>query len=594
MKTRTIILGLALAFGLSSCFDLDKTPEGVLSTANPFTTIGEMRNYVNQFYETAVVAQNMSAGGGSGICGTDINSDNMAASSPVTRINGGLSVASASSLSSYNYIRNVNFFLNNLDNYPSPNQAEYRQLAGEGYYFRAWYYFGLLKNYGPVAIVETPLDPDPAQMKLARNGRTEVADFIIKDLRTAVENLNEQSNSASMRIHKDVARALLSEVALFEGTWEKYHKAKGDAFFDPAVTDEKIRSYFQTAADAAKEVMDRNVWSISTTGGKSDAYRSLFATEDLSSNKEVLWFKRYDGDEIGNSVDRYLNTGGAGVGATASLVDDYLTIDGRPFVGEERDKAKVKYGDELLPTVRDPRLAQTIAAPGQKIHPDGTVLYYSPLNGNGSAYGTNTTGYSILKHNQIDYGGNVEAENKGSTPAIQFRYADVLLNYAEALAELDGAGNASKIIAAVQPLRDRVGMLAMDFDREYNTSSDYPFGGLDKYIQAVRRERRVEQAIEGKRLTDILRWAAAEELLRGWWPTGARYVGTDLEEHFKDQLVIGVSVLVDEKGNIVPLDPSNAAFNGGYGFKLDRDYLLPIQERMVSLTDGLWQQNPGW
>ena len=221
-------------------------------------------------------------------------------------------------------------------------------------------------------------------------------------------------------------------------------------------------------------------------------------------------------------------------------------------------------------------------------------MKYSPLNGNGSAYGINTTGYSLLKHNQIDYTGNVEAENKGSTPAIQFRYADILLNYAEALAELGGAANAEKIIAALKPLRDRAGMPGMDFDREYNTDSSYPFRSLDKYIQAVRRERRVEQAIEGRRLQDILRWAAADELLRGWWPTGARYIGTDLETHFKDQLVIGTSIRVNDKGEIVPLDPATAQFNGGYGFKLDRDYLLPIQERMISLTEGLWKQNPGW
>lgn len=593
MKTRNIFFGIILVAAFSSCFKLDRMPEGELSTANPFTTTGEMQNYVNQFYETAVRRQNMTAGGGSGICGTDINSDNMAASSPVTRINGGLSVASASALDAYGYIRNVNFFLNNLGNYPDPSQIDYKQLVGEGYYFRAWYYYQLLVNYGPVSIVKAPLDPDAKQMKLARNSRTEVADFIIEDLKLAIENMQAHNSCATMRLHKDVARALLSEVALFEGTWEKYHKAEGDPFFDASVTDYKIKSYLQTAADAAKAVMDRGVWEISTTGG-DDAYRSLFATEDLSANKEVLWFKRYDGSVIGNSVDRYLNTGGAGVGATASLVDDYLTLDGKPFIGKAKEDAKKVYGDELLPTVRDPRLAQTIAAPGQKIHPDGTILKYSPLNGNGSAYGINTTGYSLLKHNQIDYTGNVEAENKGSTPAIQFRYADILLNYAEALAELGGAANAEKIIAALKPLRDRAGMPGMDFDREYNTDSSYPFRSLDKYIQAVRRERRVEQAIEGRRLQDILRWAAADELLRGWWPTGARYIGTDLETHFKDQLVIGTSIRVNDKGEIVPLDPATAQFNGGYGFKLDRDYLLPIQERMISLTEGLWKQNPGW
>lgn len=75
---------------------------------------------------------------------------------------------------------------------------------------------------------------------------------------------------------------------------------------------------------------------------------------------------------------------------------------------------------------------------------------------------------------------------------------------------------------------------------------------------------------------------------------GARYVGTDLEEYFREQLTIGTSILVNAKGDIVPLNPSTAAFDGGYGFRLDRDYLLPIQERMISLTNALWEQNPGW
>ena len=590
MKTRNIILLAAAMFGLTACFDLNKTPEGVLSTTGAFTSIGEIQNYVNQFYESAVRINEMSAGGGSGICGTDINSDNLASNAAVTRINGGLAKSNASALSTYNNIRNVNFFLCNLNNYPSPSQSQFKQLVGEGYYFRAWYYYQLFISYGPIAIVKEPLDPVAEKMKIGRSSRIEVADFIISDLKTAIDNLGEQSSCAGMRIHKDVARALLSEVALFEGTWEKYHHAAGDAFYDEKITDAKIREYLQTAADAAKAVMDRNVWAISTAGGTKDAYRAIFATTDLGSNKEILWYKKYDGDNVGNCVDRYLNTGGAGIGVTASLVDDYLTIDGKPFVGQDKEDAKkAAYGTELSNTLRDPRLAQTVAAPGQKIHPNGKVLTFAPLAGDGSAYGTNTTGYTLLKHNQIDYTGNVQAEYKGATPAIQFRYADIILNYAEALAELDGAANASKIIAAIQPLRDRVGMPAMDFDREYNTANDYPFNGLDKYIQAVRRERRVEQAVEGRRLTDILRWAAADVLLRGWWPTGARFTGTNLGEEFKD-----AGIRVNEKGDVVPIDPATAKYNGGYGFDLGRDYLLPIQERMISITDGLWEQNPGW
>ena len=600
MKKRHIFLGLALMLGLNACYDLDKEPEGVLSTATPFTSTGEMRNYLDQFYESAVRGQGLAAGGGSGIAGNDVNSDNMSSSSVDTRLAGETALSSASSLSNYTYIRNVNFFLNNLDYCTEKGSATYNQYVGEGYYFRAWYYYQMFINYGQLAWVTTPLDPTAEATTLPRESRTTIADNILKDLDEAIKYLGEKNNSSTMRVHKDVARALKSEVALFEGTWEKYHKAKNDDFYDKSVTDEKIRNYFTQAAEAAKAVMDRNVWRVYNTGNPQNDYRQLFQTADLSNNPEVLWFKMYDGDQIGNNVNRYLNMGGGSAGVTASLVDDYLTIDGRPFVGDEQIEAKKVWGNELLPTVRDPRLSQTVCIPGQILRPDQGGYTLPPLVASG--YHQNTTGYSLLKHVQIDYTGNLDAEFKGATPAIQFRYADVLLNYAEALAELNGAQYASEIIAALQPLRDRAGMPAVDFDREYNQDPSYPFNGLDKYIQAVRRERRIEKACEGRRLEDILRWAAADELIVGKWATGALYVGSNLESHdgysslVYDQASGNNFYLTGNPGDalryIVPVNPAN--YPNGWQFKLDRNYLLPLQERMITLTEGLWEQNPGW
>ena len=600
MKKKHIFFGLALMLSLNACYDLDKEPEGVLSTSTPFTSTGEMRNYLDQFYESAVRGQGFAAGGGAGIAGNDVNSDNMSSSSVDTRLAGETALSSASSLSNYTYIRNVNFFLNNLDYCTEKGSATYNQYVGEGYYFRAWYYYQMFINYGPLAWVTTPLDPTAEATTLPRESRTTIADNILKDLDEAIKYLGEKNNSSTMRVHKDVARALKSEVALFEGTWEKYHKAKNDAFYDKSVTDEKIRNYFTQAAEAAKAVMDRNVWRVYNTGNPQNDYRQLFQTADLSNNPEVLWFKMYDGDQIGNNVNRYLNMGGGSAGVTASLVDDYLTIDGRPFVGDEQIEAKKVWGNELLPTVRDPRLSQTVCIPGQVLRPDQGGYTLPPLVASG--YHQNTTGYSLLKHVQIDYTGNLDAEFKGATPAIQFRYADVLLNYAEALAELNGAQYASEIIATLQPLRDRAGMPAVDFDREYNQSADYPFNGLDKYIQAVRRERRIEKACEGRRLEDILRWAAADELIVGKWAKGALFIGSNLESH------AGYSTLVYDQasGNnffltgtpgdalryIVPVNPSS--YPNGWQFKTNRNYLLPIQERMIELTGGLWEQNPGW
>lgn len=616
MKKKNIFLGVILALSLTSCFDMDKMPEGVLSTVQPFSSTGEMRNYLDQFYQTGnpkygkvsygdgLRAQEMTAGGGSGISGYDTQSDNMASSSVSTRLSGETTLSSAAKLTNYTAIRNLNFMLCNLGNCTEEGSPDYNQYVGEAYYFRAWYYYKMLVDYGPLTWVSTPLDPNEEEMHLSRDSRTVVADSILADLDKAIDYLSEQDNCASMRVHKDVARTLKSEVALFEGTWEKYHKAKGDKFFDPAVTDEKIKNYLTQAADAARAVMNRGVWKIYSTGNTNDDYRKMFQTTDLSGNPEVLWFKKYDGDQIGNNVDRYLNQGGGDIGVTASLIDDYLTIDGKPFIGGARIEAKKVFGDELLPTVRDPRLAQTICMPGQQLRPDDTPPYYvvPPLVGT-SSYNQNVTGYSLLKYVQIDYTGSLDAEYKGSTPAIQFRYADILLNYAEALAEINGAGNAQKIIEALQPLRARVGMPAVDFDREYNQESDYPFRYLDKYIQAVRRERRIEKACEGRRLEDILRWAAADELIVGKWPKGALFTGSNLENHpqyggklIYDQTSGNNLFLTGNPGDalryVIPSNP--AGYEQGWQFNVNRDYLLPIQPRMLSLTGGKWEQNPGW
>lgn len=612
MKKRNILLGLMLTLGLTACYDLDKMPEGVLSTAEPFRSTGEIRNYVDRYYEYGVRVQGFMAGGGGGIAGNDANSDDMSSAAVNTRLMGLTSLSDAGRLENYTHIRNINFLLANAGDCPEKGTAEYNQLMGEAYYFRAWFYYAMFSDYGPLAWVDKPLDPNIEIMMLPRESRTFITDKILEDLDMAASLMKEQNNAASMRLHKDVARALKSEVALFEATWEKYHYAKEknspEKFYDTtlgkAELTAKIEGYLDESIAAAEAIRQRGVWRIYNTGDVHNDYRRIFETADLTNNPEILWFKMYDGDQIGNSVTRYLNTGGGNVGVTASLVDDYLTIDGRPLVGEELLEAKRVYPTELLPSVRDPRLSQTVALPGQRMQPDRGNPYivgFPSLAGDGSAFGTNMTGYVMLKHVQIDYAGDYISEYKGSTPAIQFRYADVLLNYAEALAEKNGAAYADKIIEVLHPLRQRAGMPDIDFDREYNTSASYPFKDLDKYVQAVRRERHVEKALEGRRVFDIMRWAAAEELIIGKRAHGALFTGSNLPEQYGEELkydqtsgnnMFLTGVPGDAERYILPVPPTTMP--EGWQFKPNRDYLLPIQERMINLMEGKWEQNPGW
>lgn len=605
MKNIHLLIASVLCLGTTSCFDMNQEPQGEMSTVGAFTTVSEINMYLNMFYQgsvpvmgggtvnnTAIKTQSISST--NGIAFGDANSDNLYPNAIDTRLAGETSLSNAAELDDYKAIRNVNFLLQNITNCEDKG-TDYEQCLGEAYYFRAAYYYHLLVNYGGVTWVEDQLDPDSELMKRPRNTRTEIVDYILNDLKDAITYLKEQDNNATRRVHRDVARALKSEVALFAATWEKYHRAENDPFYDKTLTnpDAKIKEWLELAATAAKEVIDRNVWSIHSTGKPLTDYRDMFIDTDLSDNQEVLWWKEYNASAgIGHNVTYYACQGGGQIGVSASLVDDYLTIDGKPFTGNAKLEAKRMYGAELSPELRDPRLSQTVFMPGQQIRNDGTLYAWPPLDA--TNYHQNTTGYSILKYEEFNTSNSAAytTANRSQAPAIQVRYADILLNYAEALAELDGANNASEIQKALHPLRVRVNMPDVDFDREYNTDADYPFHNLDKYIQAVRRERRVEKALENCRLTDILRWAAADELIVGKTPTGALYTGSTLGEHFEGIMTVGSNIWLKD-GYIVSFNNTN--YPNGWQFDVDRDYLLPIRQEMVGgLTGGLWEQNPGW
>jgi hypothetical protein len=607
MRNKKLYWFVAILFLLQACKKdfLDRPPLDSISAIGSLSSTREMRLYMNQFYENCFEGQ-PGVVGASGIAFDDAFSDNMIFSNVDTRLNGQLSISNATTLSEYVNIRGINFFLTNGKN-ATGTQADINQYTGEAYFFRAKLYFDLLQKYGGVTWVNTVLTDDSTVMQVPRDSRTLLADSILADLDNATALLPAQSVSASMRLHKDVALALKSRVALYEGTWEKYHKLKNDAFYTQNITDGKINSYLTQARDATQTIIQSGRWHIYSKGNPLSDYSDLFITTDLSNNSEVLFWKKYDASQnIAHSISKYLSTDGANMGLTQSLVDDYLTIDGKPFVGSARGDAQKTYAIELQPTLRDPRLSQTAGKPGDPLQPNVPAPAFPPLNQSG--FNRNVTGYPLHKFLEYNSASAVLDDYKSNAPAIYFRYAEVLLNYAEAQAEL--GGNPADIAAALNPLRARVGMPNVDFDREYNTDPSYPFSNLSNIIQIVRRERRVELASEGFRLQDIFRWASADQLIAGKLPLGALFVGSDLASAntaggffgssllYYDNAPAGKSInlyLTGSAGDAKRyIDPFKAVIPNGYNFKLNRDYLLPLQQRMIQLTGGKWKQNPGW
>jgi len=607
MRNKKLYWFAAIIFLLQACKKdfLDRPPLDAISATGSLASTREMRLYMNQFYENSFEGQ-PGVVGASGIAFDDAFSDNMIFANVDTRLNGQLSISDASALTQYNNIRGLNFFLAN-DNNATGTQTDINQYTGEAYFFRAKLYFDLLQRYGGVTWVNTVLPDDSTVMQVPRDSRTVLTDSILADLDKAASLLSVQNNSATMRIHHDVALALKSRVALYEGTWEKYHQLKNDPFYTKNITADKINSYLAQARDAAQGIMQSGRWHVYSTGNPPSDYSNMFITTDLSNNPEILFWKKYDATQnIAHSISKYLSTDGANMGLTQSLVDDYLTRDGKPFVGTERADAQQTYGAELQPELRDPRLSQTAGKPGDPLQPNVSAPPYPPINQSG--FNRNVTGFPLHKYLQYDNASAVLDDYKSDAPAIYFRYAEVLLNYAEAVAEL--GGEPSLVASAINPLRARVGMPDVDFDREYNTDPSYPFSNLDKVIQCVRRERRVELAAEGFRLQDIFRWAAADVLIAGKLPLGALFIGSDLGNQnspsgfysssllYYDTAPAGKSINLYLSGSPGDarryIDPYKVLIPNGYNFNLGRDYLLPVQQRMIQLTGGKWVQNPGW
>lgn len=606
MKIIKYLYLLSTLLVFASCNDdfLNRMPQDQLSTTGSLATVNELRLYMNQFYER--LPNHPSTTGGVGVAFDDARTDNMIFTAVNTRLNGQLTRSNADTIPEYYQIRGINFFLTKAP-LAKGSIADVNQYLGEAYFFRAWFYFSLVNKYGDVSWVNSILSADDESTLLARDSRLVIVDSILKDLDYASELLSVQSNSNTMRIHKDVALAMISRVGLYEGTWQKYHKAKATGFASKDVTDEKIQSYLRAARDASKKIMDAGRWRIYSTNKPNEDYKNMFISTDLRSNNEVLLWRKYNpAENIGHGTSKYLSTGGGDIGLTLSLVDDYLTTAGQPFVGAPRDAAQATYGAELQPSLRDPRLFQTVGVPGQPIRPGGVVAAYPPINQSG--FNRSTTGYPMYKY--IEYNNQAATADDGmsAAPVVLFRYAEVLLNYAEASIEL---GDDPTLAAnALRPLRQRVGMPDVNFDREYNTSSDYPFRTLSKELQAIRRERRVELVAEGTRLADIMRWAAADVLIVGKRPLGALFQGSNLAAQntstgfYKDALLYfdtapaGKSInfyLTGAAGASTRyIDPYKQVMPNGYGFKVNRDYLLPIQDRMIELTNGKWIQNPNW
>lgn len=561
---------IALFFGACQNDFLDRRPLDAVTSDIYFETPGQMRTYINTFYKASIFPKYANHG-------SDYNSDNQVSTTPDQRLQGTRTVATSGSIG-FGDVRRINFFFDNYRRVEENHTLdEYQQYLGEAYFFRALVYYNLLQSYGDIQILTTELGTDSPELYDARDPRNAVADFIIGQLDSAAMYLTDEKTSGAGRINRWIALLIQSRVALYEGTWEKYHA--GTPF---GVDDADPDKYFEKAAEAAEEVIDAGVYSVYTTGNPETDYKDLFAQLDFSTNSEVMFWRKYDNELTGGDPDftndRFFRMETPiGKTITKQLADAYLCADGRPINGNPLFGGHNTLAAEA--ENRDPRFYQTIATPDGiwKIHGNGDTEYWSGAYDrlNSTSNYNAPSGYIIQKGYNPNLAYHVQQYEE--SPGMIYRYAEVLLNYAEAKAEL-GALTQADIDKSIKPLRDRVGMPNLVL-ADIATDPDWNFPDLSPVINEIRRERRVELAAEGFRWDDIARWAAADELIVGTRPKG--FMASQIAEN---------PYPVDEGGF---LDPFQNALPSGYGFKLDRDYLNSIPESELVLNDNL-TQNPGW
>ena len=578
----------------SSCSDfLDREPITKPEAGNFLTGAIQVENYINGLYMTLPSFSKF----GLGVRSEEKNSDNIIAEKYDARLHGQNNQFSGASdwQTGYQNLRKVNYFFHNYKVPEAQENEDVLSLKGEAYFLRAYWHFDLLKKFGSIPVMDAFWDENAtiAGLQIPAKTRNEVARFILSDLVEAKNLLHSRGKYSGIRINKEAAMVLAMNVALYEGTWEKYHSSD-----DFASSTNESNYFLGEVINWGNELFGCGIDLYKTGQNPGDAFAALFNSKDLSGMGEVLLWRKYSSDEgVFHDVNGNLKAGvvdseGA-AGITQSLVDNYLNADGT-FIDPTNEKFK-----DFKETFegRDPRLIQTVMNEGAKFasaitatpmhleeYTDEKKNTISPPKLAGDGNTRSLTGYHIRLGIDTTF-----VSGNGETALPIIRYAEGLLAYAEAAAELEMWSDdiANKTLKA---LRERAGVKYLAQAKDANFT-DFGYT-LTPVLQEIRRERRSELALQGFRLDDLMRWKA-DKLIVGKRGKGA-YVGDesilfksyspDNQKRIRERLTLDDNKWADPMAGTLP---------SGYQFHADRDYLLPIPPSELELNKKL-KQNPKW
>lgn len=577
-------LALAGLLGFTACDDvIDLKPLDSFTDESYWTSVDDLRGYANRFYT------NLTGPSSSG----DQQSDNRVASSYDAWLYNEYVVEQAGDWSWTN-IRNLNFFMNRYQRVVGTDADINAQVAVIRF-FRALDYFGKIKSYGDVPWYEKDLtDGDTEELFKPRDTRDFVLGKVIEDLEFAIQWLPEKNAAAECALHKDAARTQLSRVCLYYGTFKKYHNVGGTP---------SSQELLQKAASNALAVMNTGRYAIVQGDDKGCGqqafegyplyYQNQFVQEDLSSNKEAIMYRKYVDGTLMHGTGR-----NQGVGYSKDFAESFLCKDGKPIGVSELYQGDETIDDEM--TNRDPRMYNIIDNVHRPytVQADGTIeTTFSKFDKNYSAPNVSAsgsvTGYANVKYSSADP--TQWVANATTYDWFIYRYAEVLLNYAEAKYEL-GEMTQDVLDKTINLLRDRVEMPHLKMEVGF-TDPNWPDYGYEvaPLLQEIRRERRIELVAEGFRYDDIIRWKGVKVYENPKTVLGMRV--TDKVKSLYDEGTFGGETgraLVEYQGKTY-IRPYTKDLNdaGRKWSDNDKRFLNPISKNVILINPNI-TQNPGW
>lgn len=579
MKKSIIIATMALAAltGVTSCGDfLDKEPSNELTKEKTFSGWKTAQQFhwdtYNFLLHGALRVNNSWLDAATDLAECAIPTGGTRTSFNIGNYYGGGGAAEFTSVweSRYRGIRKCNMTLEMVDSVPKPvdeteelYQSERAQLISEARFFRAYFYWELFLRYGPVPIVKEVLDPngDLLSAYTTRPSVREYVSFILTELNECGEGMlsYEESTDASRagRLNPAVPAALKSRILLYLAS-PRYASETG-------VT-------WQQAAEAAREFIETygGNYGLYTKGDTNEQnyYYATVRTPYTGENNEIIFYRN---DQTigwgGIQNDTPIGEGGNGGNCPSqNLIDMYDMADGSsPFTNYDVTGAPVYNG--VNPTVneasgytdasmwynRDPRLAATVLYHGSLWNNrtiDVVAGHADNMTGNANA---TPTGYYMRKYIPE----TILASNHGGTAYRLWtiiRYAEILLNYAEALNEVEGP--TQQVCDLLDQVRHRAGITGNVADRSDLKTKE----AMRNFIH---KERTVEFAFEEHRPWDVRRWNCAKEAL--------------------SRPIYGINVAAN--GTITRKVAQQRVFE-------DRMYLYPIPEAEVWKAN--IENNPGW